>query len=163
MFFFSPQKLFSFWRYLNSCLDVLVMKKNGLIRRISLISKFMTSRPGKQTIVIRVLHNISRSKGNQTMKLVFIVCQVEGYRNILKLSFRPLALPHIKLFYEIKRGLELVSLHNFWRKIFFLIYSLDIFFHCLVVFTSWDIERYVLYLFINQVVTSRILKLTLSF
>ena len=28
----------------------------------------MTSQPGKQTIVIYILPNISRSKGNQTMK-----------------------------------------------------------------------------------------------
>ena len=28
----------------------------------------MTSQPGKQTIAIHVLPNISRSKGNQTMK-----------------------------------------------------------------------------------------------
>ena len=28
----------------------------------------MTSQPGKQTIVIHILHNISRSKGNQTKK-----------------------------------------------------------------------------------------------
>ena len=29
----------------------------------------MTSQPGKQTIAIHILTNISRSKGNQTMKL----------------------------------------------------------------------------------------------
>ena len=28
----------------------------------------MTSHPGQQTIKIHILHNISRSKGNQTMK-----------------------------------------------------------------------------------------------
>ena len=28
----------------------------------------MTSQPGKQTITIHMLHNISRSKGSQTMK-----------------------------------------------------------------------------------------------
>ena len=28
----------------------------------------MMSRPGQQTITIHILHNISRSKGNQTMK-----------------------------------------------------------------------------------------------
>ena len=31
-------------------------------------SKFMTSQPGKQAIVIAILTNISRSKGNQIMK-----------------------------------------------------------------------------------------------
>ena len=28
----------------------------------------MTSQPGKQTIAIHILHNISRSKSNQTIK-----------------------------------------------------------------------------------------------
>ena len=44
-------------------------RKNGLIRRISLILKFMTSQPGKKTIAIDILPNISQSKGNKTMKL----------------------------------------------------------------------------------------------
>ena len=44
------------------------MYKSGLIRKVRLISKFMTSQPGKQTIAIHILTNISRSKGNQTMK-----------------------------------------------------------------------------------------------
>ena len=44
------------------------MSKNGLIRKIKLISKFMTSQPGQQTIEINILINFSRSKGNQTMK-----------------------------------------------------------------------------------------------
>ena len=44
------------------------MSKNGLIRKISLISKFMMSQPGKQTISIHILTNISKSKSNQAMK-----------------------------------------------------------------------------------------------
>ena len=44
------------------------MYQNGLIKKIRLISNFMTSQPGQQTIVIHILPNISRSKGNQTMK-----------------------------------------------------------------------------------------------
>ena len=43
--------------------------KNGSIRKISLISKSMTSQPGQQTIAIHILPNISKSKGNQAMKL----------------------------------------------------------------------------------------------
>ena len=39
-----------------------------MIRKIRLISEFMTSQPGKQTISILILPNISRNKGNQTMK-----------------------------------------------------------------------------------------------
>ena len=34
-------------------------RKNGLIRNIRLISKFMTSQPGKKTIAIHILPNIS--------------------------------------------------------------------------------------------------------
>ena len=43
-------------------------RKNGLIRKISLITKFMTSRPGSQTNAMHILPNISQSKGDQTMK-----------------------------------------------------------------------------------------------
>ena len=62
--FISPYKLFSFSKYLNVCLDSFVMLKNGLIRKIRLILKFMTSQPGKQTISMHILPNISRNKGN---------------------------------------------------------------------------------------------------
>ena len=68
MLFISPQKLFSFSRYLNFCLDFLIKYKNGLIRKIRLISKLMTSQPGKQTITIHILPNISRSKRIEKMK-----------------------------------------------------------------------------------------------
>ena len=52
--------------------------KNDLIRKISLISKFMTSQPGFQTIAI--LANISQSKGKQKTKFG----QLMGYdkRNV---------------------------------------------------------------------------------
>ena len=33
----------------------------------------MTSQPGKQTVIIQILPNISRSKGNQTMKFGHII------------------------------------------------------------------------------------------
>ena len=42
-------------------------RKNGLIRKIRLISKFMTSQPGLKAIAIHILPNISQSKGNQTI------------------------------------------------------------------------------------------------
>ena len=44
MLFISPQKLFSFSRY-NFLSWLFVRLRNGLIRRIRLISKFMTSQP----------------------------------------------------------------------------------------------------------------------
>ena len=40
----------------------------SLIRKMSLISKYLTSQPGQQTITIHIFSNISRSKGNQTLK-----------------------------------------------------------------------------------------------
>ena len=44
------------------------MKKNGMIRKMRLISKFMTSQSGRQTIAIPVLSDIIRSKDNPTIK-----------------------------------------------------------------------------------------------
>ena len=46
----------------------LAMYKKGLIRKIRLISIFMTSQPGIPTIAVHILPNISRSKANQTLK-----------------------------------------------------------------------------------------------
>ena len=43
------------------------MSKNGLIRKIRLISKFMTSQPCQQTIATHILTKFSRSKSNQAM------------------------------------------------------------------------------------------------
>ena len=44
------------------------MYRNGLIRKIRLISKFVTSQPGELAIALDILPNISRSKGSQTIK-----------------------------------------------------------------------------------------------
>ena len=69
MLFTLPQKLFSFSIYLIFFLIFLSWKKKlGLIRKVRLISKFMMSQLGKQTIAIHILPNISRSEGNQTLK-----------------------------------------------------------------------------------------------
>ena len=46
MLFISPQKLFSFSRYLSFCLDFLEIYQNSMIKKIRLISNFMTSQPG---------------------------------------------------------------------------------------------------------------------
>ena len=66
-------KLYSFSKDLYLCLNSLVMQKNGLIRKIQLYSKFMTSQPGKQIIIINILPNIVRRKGNQTIKLGLLI------------------------------------------------------------------------------------------
>ena len=47
--FISPQKLFSFSRYLNFCLDFLVMYQNGLIRKIKLMSNWREGLVNKQS------------------------------------------------------------------------------------------------------------------
>ena len=67
IFTFFLFQLFLFSRYLSSCIDILVMYKNALFRKMKLNSKFMASLPGKQTIAMHILPNTSKSKGNQEM------------------------------------------------------------------------------------------------
>ena len=64
-------------------------RKNNVIRKISLISKFMTSQPGKQTTAIHLLLNISRNKGNQTINLFL---QISCRKWSRETSSRPLFL-----------------------------------------------------------------------
>ena len=45
-----------------------VARKNGLIRKLRLISKLMTTQHRYQSVTIQILPNISRSKGNETME-----------------------------------------------------------------------------------------------
>ena len=59
--FFHAQVILVFVTTFWSC------GKNSF-RKIRLISKFMTSQPGLQTILMHILRNISQSKGNQAMK-----------------------------------------------------------------------------------------------
>ena len=52
----------------------LLFRKNGLIRKIKFtLLKFMMSQPRLQTIAIRILPNIWKSKNNQTMKFVQLI------------------------------------------------------------------------------------------
>ena len=44
------------------------MQENGLIRKLELTSKFMTSPTGKQIIIIHMLPNIPRSKDKKTKR-----------------------------------------------------------------------------------------------
>ena len=50
--FYFTLKLFLLSIYFNFCLDFLVINKNGLIRKIRLISKFMGSQPVNETIAM---------------------------------------------------------------------------------------------------------------
>ena len=65
-FYFTSKTLFVL-KILSFVLTLSLVAKR-LVRKIKSISKFMTSQPGKQTIVIHVLPNILRNKDNQTMK-----------------------------------------------------------------------------------------------
>ena len=58
-----------FSRYLNFCLEFLVMLNDSFIMKIRLISKFAASQPGEQPIAIHILTIISRSKDIHAMKL----------------------------------------------------------------------------------------------
>ena len=77
------------------------------------------------------------------------------YQNILKLSY--CLLLHTKFFQKTKRGLELASLprflHDFWRKMFLLLYSIKGTlrlhmkiicwrFHIKTPFTFWDMRTW---------------------
>ena len=62
------------------------MYKKGLIRKIRLILKFMTSQPGQQTIAIHILPNISRSKDNQSMKFGQLI-KYNMKKNVLKNTY----------------------------------------------------------------------------
>ena len=44
------------------------MQKNGLIRKVRLISRSMAAQTEQQIITIHILSNIPKSKGNQTLK-----------------------------------------------------------------------------------------------
>ena len=65
--YFTLKSLF-FFRYWNFCPDFFGYVENGLIRKLMLISKIVTSQTGKQIIAIHILSNISRSIDNQTTK-----------------------------------------------------------------------------------------------
>ena len=66
--FYFASKAFPLSRYLSFCLDFFVLYQNGLVKKIRLISNFLTSQTGKQTFAIHILPIISRRKSNQTMK-----------------------------------------------------------------------------------------------
>ena len=66
--FYLTLKAIFVLKVIKFCLNILVRQKNGLIKKMRLILKFMTPQPGKQIIAIHILPNISKSKSNQTME-----------------------------------------------------------------------------------------------
>ena len=63
----------------------------------------MTSQPGQQTITIHILSNISRSKGNQTMKLGQLIEYKQKYSS--------------KIFPENETGTLVPYLFLFFKKV----------------------------------------------
>ena len=47
---------------------VILKAHNSLIRKLQLISKFMMSEAGQKIIIVHILTNISKSKGNKAIK-----------------------------------------------------------------------------------------------
>ena len=60
-------------RYLDFCPEFLLMQKNSLIGKLSLVLKFMTLQSRQQIIIKDILSNIARSKGNRTMKFGLLI------------------------------------------------------------------------------------------
>ena len=68
-FLFHPKSFFRSQDIKIFVLSFLSSGKDGLIRNISLIWKFVTSQPFQQTITVHILPNISRSKNSQTINI----------------------------------------------------------------------------------------------
>ena len=94
------------------------MKENGLIRKIRLISKSMTSHPGYQTFPIYIFTNISKSKGNQAMKVGQLI--EYNMRNIfLEKSYAKCGRETIPKPFSKKIKIEHISGSIFLRFIYF--------------------------------------------
>ena len=79
MLFISRQRHFLPSKYLSFFLAYFVMQQNGLIRKIMLLSNFMTSQHCQQAIVIHLLPNISRINWHQTTEFgQLIECNIRN-------------------------------------------------------------------------------------
>ena len=65
---FYQKSSFRFEEIYMFVLTFLIMRENSWIRKLRLISKFMTPVTGKKIITIDISPNISRRQGNQSMK-----------------------------------------------------------------------------------------------
>ena len=63
-FNFILKALFVFTGYFYFCHEFLVIQVNDLIRKIELISAFMTSQTGKHILAMHIFPGIRKSKGN---------------------------------------------------------------------------------------------------
>ena len=77
-FYFLVKTLFGLLLF---CPDFLAMQKNNLMRKLWLITKFITSQTGQKMITIHILPNILRSKGNWAIKFGQLI--KHSVRNVL--------------------------------------------------------------------------------
>ena len=68
VFYFVLKALFVLKTFKFCIGPLVIQKKKGLTRKKRMISKSVTSQPGKQAITIHILPNFSESKGNQKIK-----------------------------------------------------------------------------------------------
>ena len=83
----SPIKMMTNVFYFMFCLDLLVMWKKGLIRRLRLNLKCMWSQTEQQISTIHILSNIPRGKGNQMIKFGQLV-EYNVANDFLEKSYR---------------------------------------------------------------------------
>ena len=81
------------------------------------------------------------------IQFVSIACQVEGYENILKLTYRPLAFTLCKAFLKNKKssGTSFPASFSAWflkKNIYPVIFYSPTNLYCPVAFTSWDIGQF---------------------
>ena len=119
--FYFTLKLVFLSRYLNFCPDFLVMWKKGLIRKLRLISKFMTSLVSNCNILIstNILTHISRSTGNLSMKfgqLIEYNMRTFSWKIISKMWGRTIPRPFSK---NIKLSIYLDQFFYFFNSVGF--------------------------------------------
>ena len=97
----------------------------------------------------KIIHKMQWRYYSQPLYTVcfLFLCKVESYQNILKESCCQLLLPHIKLLlkYKNRSGTSLPILFSAWflkKNSFLVTFSHLTKFHCLFVFTLWDIGQY---------------------
>ena len=96
-----------------------VMWETDVVKNLRLTSNVMPSSTGKQIITIHILPNISRNKGNRTLKFGQLI--KDNFRNILlqksykkwerETSFRPL---FVKAMYKLKASSQHFCFYIFW-------------------------------------------------
>ena len=91
-----------------------------MIRKLSQISKFMTSQTRTQTIIFILFLDISRSKSNQTMKFWQLIeynrnifLQILAKNEVGRL-FPDLFLFFLQVLYELKISGQGLSFYMFW-------------------------------------------------